>query len=511
MAYQALYRKWRPLVFSDVSSQEHVTQTLKHQVETNHLSHAYLFTGTRGTGKTTCAKILSRAVNCENPQNGDPCNECPSCKGILSGSILDVLEIDAASNNGVDNIRDIRDEVVYTPASVKKRVYIIDEVHMLSAGAFNALLKTLEEPPEHVLFILATTEIQKVPATILSRCQRFDFVRVRPEDISARLMKIADGEGIKLCPDAASKIARFADGSMRDAISIFDRCISGAEPLTSERLSSVLGLADKASVLGLVNGLAVSDLPSVLEIFYGLYKAGVNIPSLFDELLAIFRDLLIIKLAPQKSGGLISPSYEMSDLAPIAERMSLERLLYISGAFSDALSRVQKSGSRATDAEMCFIRLCAFQENTAVSASPALSAPSVPAAQPYSAPPLSPSPAPKKDKKPEPPKNETAESGRDWDLLVSKLATKVTPSVFAHLNLAQAGFSGNKIEITVEPEAIDFVNHVKVKSAIQEAAKALYHEDFSVLITAQRDAQPIDPRQELIKNARLGGVNLEIK
>ena len=239
--YQALYRKWRPQTFADVIGQQHVTDTLRAQLQSGRLSHAYLFTGTRGTGKTTCAKILARAVNCEHPVNGDPCNECAACRGILDGSVLDVTEIDAASNNGVDNIRDLRDETRYTPAQVKKRVFIIDEVHMLSIGAFNALLKTLEEPPEHVLFILATTELHKVPATILSRCQRFDFRRIGAEDIARRLLDVAAGEGIELTEGAARLIARLADGAMRDALSMLDRAAAaGAVDEETVRLHSHL-------------------------------------------------------------------------------------------------------------------------------------------------------------------------------------------------------------------------------------------------------------------------------
>ena len=518
MAYQALYRKWRPLVFSDVSSQEHITESLKQQVASNHLSHAYLFTGTRGTGKTTCAKILSRAVNCENPKNGDPCNECPSCKGILSGSIMDVLEIDAASNNGVDNIRDIRDEVVYSPASVKKRVYIIDEVHMLSSGAFNALLKTLEEPPEHVLFILATTEVQKVPATILSRCQRFDFARVRPTDIADRLLKIADGEGLALPEDVAIKIARYADGSMRDAISIFDRCISGADSLTMERLSSILGFADNDSVIKLLHDISASDLSSVLANFSNLYASGINIVSLFDELTLMIRDLLIIKITPKNSAMLLSPSHEFAELAPIAERLSKQKLIWISNVIGDTLIRMQRSRARTIDAEMCFIKLCtsdasddapfAYQAPKAVSVMKPVSPistekkPAEGTKEPASAP----SSAIK-----EPSARVSGGSAPSWDLLVSKLAGKVAPSVFAHLNLAQAVFEDHKIKIMVEPEAIDHLNNIKVKSAISAVAKEAYLIDFSVDVVTHDNLSPNDPCQELIRNARLGGVDLEIK
>ncbi len=223
MSHQALYRKWRPLSFDDVVGQQHITSALKAQTAAGRLSHAYLFTGTRGTGKTTCAKILARAANCLSPKNGDPCNQCESCRAALAESAVDITEIDAASNNGVDNIREIREEVNYSPAALKMRVYIIDEVHMLSAGAFNALLKTLEEPPEHALFILATTEIHKVPATILSRCQRYDFRRITPAAVADRLLYIAGQEGLTLEKDAALLLARLGDGSMRDAISLLDR------------------------------------------------------------------------------------------------------------------------------------------------------------------------------------------------------------------------------------------------------------------------------------------------
>ena len=241
--YQALYRKWRPKSFADVIGQEHITATLQKQVADGRLSHAYLFTGTRGTGKTTCAKILAKAVNCENPENGNPCNKCPSCLGIDSGAFLDVTELDAASNNGVDHVRALRDEAIYSPAQVKRRVYIIDEVHMLSISAFNALLKILEEPPEHLMFILATTELHKVPATILSRCQRFSFRRILPRDIAARMEYVAAEEGIDLRRDGAELLSRLADGALRDALSLLDQCAVGGGTVDSERVLDTLGLA----------------------------------------------------------------------------------------------------------------------------------------------------------------------------------------------------------------------------------------------------------------------------
>ena len=257
--YQVLYRKYRPKVFSDVVGQSHITSTLKNEVETGKLSHAYLFTGSRGTGKTTCAKILAKAVNCLNPINGNPCCECEICKGIESGAILDVVEIDAASNNGVDNIRDIRDESAFAPASCKYRVYIIDEVHMLSIGAFNALLKTLEEPPAHVKFILATTEVHKIPATILSRCQRFDFKRVDSESMVSRMRFIANEEGFTLDEEAALLIAKIADGGMRDALSVLDQCVSREKHITTETVCSVAGLTGRQHLFDLADAVKKED------------------------------------------------------------------------------------------------------------------------------------------------------------------------------------------------------------------------------------------------------------
>ena len=241
--YQALYRKWRPKTFSEVIGQDHITQTLQRQVAEGRISHAYLFTGTRGTGKTTCAKILAKAVNCEHPEDGNPCGKCPSCQGIDSGLFLDVQELDAASNNGVDQVRALQDEAVYTPANVKMRVYIVDEVHMLTPAAFNALLKILEEPPEHLMFILATTEIHKVPATILSRCQRFSFRRIQPRDIARRLALVAKEEGIELEAGGVEIISRLADGALRDALSLLDQCAAAGGAIDAPAVLEVLGLA----------------------------------------------------------------------------------------------------------------------------------------------------------------------------------------------------------------------------------------------------------------------------
>ena len=296
--YQALYRKYRPQTFDDVSGQMAVTQTLKTQLVSGRMSHAYLFTGSRGTGKTSCAKILSKAVNCLHPDNGNPCNVCEACRAIDSGSCMDVLEIDAASNNGVDNVRDLRDDAIYTPSQVKMRVYIIDEVHMLSISAFNALLKIIEEPPEHLLFILATTELHKVPATILSRCQRFSFRRISQEDIAARLQYVAYQENIDLDDGAARVLARLADGGMRDGLSLLDQCASATTgELTAEAVYACLGIAGEQTCGELMGYIANHDTKSALELFNRLYTEGKDLGAMLDEMACLTRDLLVMKTA----------------------------------------------------------------------------------------------------------------------------------------------------------------------------------------------------------------------
>lgn len=297
MSYTALYRKWRPLVFENVVEQEHVVKTLRNAVMSDRIAHAYLFCGTRGTGKTTMAKIFSRAINCMNPRNGDPCNECEICKGILSGNILDVVEIDAASNNSVDNVREIRDEVIYAPSQAKYKVYIIDEVHMLSTGAFNALLKTLEEPPAHVVFILATTEPHKLPATILSRCQRFDFRRITIESIMDRLDKIAQAGGVSIHRDALKLVARMADGAMRDAISILDQCISmGSAEVSYNDVLSVVGTVNDQFISDVVDAIGTRDISNLIRMIDRLVMDGMDIAHFISDLVLYYRNLMICKM-----------------------------------------------------------------------------------------------------------------------------------------------------------------------------------------------------------------------
>ena len=355
--YQVLYRKYRPKVFSDVVGQDHITKTLQSEIEKGKLSHAYLFTGSRGTGKTTCAKILSKAVNCLHPVDGNPCNECEICKGIDSGAILDVVEIDAASNNGVDNIRDIRDESGFAPVNCKYRVYIIDEVHMLSLGAFNALLKTLEEPPEHVMFILATTEVHKLPVTILSRCQRFDFGRVAPNDMIGRMNYIAEKENFTLDEDAAVLIARLADGGMRDALSTLDQCISASNHVTSEIVCSVAGIAGKQHLFDLAEDIANHDSASALEKLSGLYAASCDMERLCADLTMHFRNLMIAKTVRNAENILVSTKDELESYKKQSSLFTLEGILFSIDLLQEASASIKRSVNRRIEMEMVLIRL----------------------------------------------------------------------------------------------------------------------------------------------------------
>lgn len=356
--YQALYRKWRPRTFDEVAGQAHITDTLKSEVVSGRLSHAYLFTGSRGTGKTSCAKILSRAVNCESPVEGNPCNDCPSCRGIENGSILDVVEMDAASNNGVDHVRALREEAAYTPAAALRRVYIIDEVHMLTTPAFNALLKIMEEPPEHLIFILATTEAHKIPATILSRCQRFAFKRVSPEDIAVRLAYVAERENISLSTDAGILLARLADGSVRDALSLLDQCAVAGSRVDAGLVVDLLGLAGGKRTAELLNMILRRDTAAALLLFSELYSGGKDVSAILDELSCLIRDLMILKAAPEGGIGLISGIGDPAEYKTLAEGFSLSRLVFCLDAISGAQAKLPHSTGRRVDAELCLVTLC---------------------------------------------------------------------------------------------------------------------------------------------------------
>ncbi|MBQ5884992.1 MAG: DNA polymerase III subunit gamma/tau [Clostridia bacterium] len=356
--YQALYRKYRPRNFSEVVGQKNIVKTLKNQITDNHISHAYLFTGSRGTGKTSCAKIFAKAVNCLNSQAGDPCNECEICKGINDESIFDITEIDAASNNGVDNIRELRDNTAFSPATAKYRIYIIDEVHMLSGAAFNALLKTLEEPPAHVIFILATTEVHKLPATILSRCQRFDFSRIAVEEIAARLTEIAEKEGISLTPDAALIIAKLSDGAMRDALSLLDVCAATGNEVDEKAVLDAAGMSGREYIERLALSIVNRNSEQALETIAELYERSKDMTRLCCELIEYFRNIMMIKATKNPEKLVVCSSTEIEKLKKEGQNMPLDAIIHAIEVFEKAFSDMNRGANRRTIMETALIRLC---------------------------------------------------------------------------------------------------------------------------------------------------------
>lgn len=537
--YQALYRKWRPTKFADVVGQRHITDTLRAQLESGRLSHAYLFTGTRGTGKTTCAKILARAVNCTNLHAGDPCGECPACRGIMDGSILDVVEIDAASNNGVDNIRDIRDEVRYTPASVKKRVYIIDEVHMLSQGAFNALLKTLEEPPEHVLFILATTEINKVPATILSRCQRFDFRRIAPHDIAVRLKEIAEEEAIPLTDSGARMIARLADGALRDALSILDRAAAGSsEPIDEERVAAGVGILAGDTAVELMRHILSGDLTAAMGQLGESYTAGRELGAVLDQLLGLIRDMLLVKTSKSDISALLSPAYSYQTVQELCQQVPASRLLAYTKILQESLLHIPHAANRRIEAELCVVRLCeltaedydtlsgrvdALEEKLAhgvVAAAPAprQAAPEDGFPSDADAPPPGEDDVPpmmeaQPQQKKTPPKK--LESSPEWDAITKATQGALPMSKFAQLTMAKGILSGKELYVLCDdPFTYDLCNETVVKQAVMQAAQKVTGKTLRIKVleessigTLSTKANPVD---EIIRKAGELKIDVEI-
>lgn len=357
--YQVLYRKWRPQTFDDVSGQEHITTTLQNEVSSGRLNHAYLFTGSRGTGKTTCAKILAKAANCLNPQNGNPCGECEICKGIDNGSVLDVVEMDAASNRGIADVRSIIDEVQFKPANpnCKYRVYIVDEVHMLTSEAFNALLKTLEEPPEHVIFILATTEVHKLPQTILSRCQRFDFHRIPTRVIADRLLYVAQQEDVVLADSAAVLIASVADGALRDALSLLDRCIAMSTNIDDEVVRNAAGLARKTYLYDLAAAVINKSTEKSLDIIDRLYAESKDMSRLCEELLSHFRALMLIKSVRNPRDILVMSDEEFEEAQTQADYLSLADIVYYMDVLSRSYQRMGHGTGDRTEFEMAMVKL----------------------------------------------------------------------------------------------------------------------------------------------------------
>ena len=568
----ALYRKWRPLTFDDVFGQEHVTGALRNQVAAGRTSHAYLFTGTRGTGKTTCAKILARAVCCEHPVNGSPCNQCAACRAILEDAALDVSEIDAASNNGVDNIRDIREEAAFSPTALTKRVYIIDEVHMLSAGAFNALLKTLEEPPEHVLFILATTEIHKVPATIRSRCQRYDFRRIPPEIIAARLNQIAAEEGFTLEGPAASLLARLGDGSMRDAISLLDRSVSADGHIDLGRVTEALGVPSADTVVEVYRAITAGDSVKALEIFTDCYLEGRDIVSLFDQLLSLLRDLYVLKATGRQEYLMSSSAADPKALQVLANQADGPTLEYFVSCVSDLLTRLTRTAIKRTDGEMCLLKMCLRHQS--LEAKPVQMAPAAPVAapaaksqpKPASAPapvvddgpppfsdmdmppwetdsfeqappemtpvPVAPqlvparaeAPAPAPVRAAAPQRSAAPAAGGDpavKDAFLAVAASRVSGAVRTYLKLADMEVVGGVLHIACREESMIFMKKPAVQEVLNEAAQACGYQEARVRkmgepipggapAPAAAPAKPAaDPMADILARAKMLGVEVK--
>ena len=509
--YQALYRKYRPLRFEDVVGQEHITTTLRRQVETGRTSHAYLFVGSRGTGKTTCAKILSRAINCENPVGGEPCNECPACRGILSGSILDVVEIDAASNNGVDNVRAIRDEAIYSPASVSKRVYIIDEVHMLSVPAFNALLKILEEPPEHLVFILATTELQKIPATILSRCQRFSFRRLSARDIEGRIKYVAQAEGLQITDGAASLLARLGEGAMRDSLSLLDQCLGRGE-ITEDLVLTSVGLTGASTAAGLWRAVRSGDAASALEIFEGAYLSGTEPTPVLSSLLTVLRDMLILSVAPKGSESLLSGSLSSSELSALSSGVSRTLMTRAAKTLQEAVGGLSTARDQRTAAELALVSLAGlFSGEEAEPETP----PARPAPAPVSKP--APAPEPKPEPRPEPvPEKKTeapapATSGDWWQKV---LDSEEIRGLISYMFLSDSAnfrvsLEGDRVTLrSTNPMATLLADTTDTKAAITEVASRILGKRVAVRITEAADDAP-ETEDKLDSLMRFGNVTIK--
>lgn len=503
--YQALYRKYRPQTFDDVIGQEHITRSLKNQVETGRLSHAYIFIGTRGTGKTTCARILAKAVNCEHPLHGNPCGVCSSCRGITEGSVMDIVELDAASNNGVDNVRALRDEAVFSPASVKKRVYIIDEVHMLSTPAFNALLKILEEPPEHLIFVLATTELQKVPATILSRCQRHSFKRIPTEILAAYLENIAERESISLSGEAAMLLAGLGEGSCRDAMSMLDQC-SSYGVIGPDEVYSALGLAGNRRISSIYSHLLSSDAAAALTEFDAMWREGKDSASVIRELMSLNRDVMLVKLAPEESQNVIYGGYEKTALQQFAAA-PLAQLIRNAEILSDALAKLQNPKNAA---ELAIVKMSvkpAEAEPMAVPAPGQASPVPARAAAPATV------PAPADTKKPtvpaskaeipcpvqseaKPAEQESPPASSFWARLCAQVKGDIPFDIALQLNdpaVVTGELEGDTLVLSVQPGfRYDRFNRAEVLDAFRKAAAGLRGSDVSVRMKALSA-----PKQEL--------------
>ena len=541
MAYQVLYRKWRPRTFEEVYGQPTVTAALKNELKTGHLAHAYLFTGSRGTGKTTCAKILAKAVNCLSPVDGEPCNACEMCRAVDSGAAVDVTEIDAAANNGVDSIRELREEVGFTPVSAKYRVYIIDEVHELSSSAFNALLKTLEEPPAYVIFILATTEVHKLPATILSRCQRFDFGRIPPEDIAARMQVIAKEEQFTLTDEAALLLARLADGALRDALSRLDQCLSRSRTVDADVVSEATGMAGRDPLYALAQAIRGQNSADALEWIDRLHNASKDMERLCTELIDFFRSLMIVKCVLKPEELIVAAPAEITRLTQEAAQWDLTAILHTLTALQSTLDRIRSGVSRRVEMEMALIRLCTpaldtgaeslLRRVTALEDAFRAGLPAAPAAKAEASPPAAvPAVQPKRAEEQAgneapPPQDapplpvqagSTEEPFAAWADVLEKLRD-TCPPLFGVLagSRALCRPAENKLLIDTPNAALfrELVQTADNKRALQTAIRSVTGQSYRVGLPRSGAAAPAgdDPLAAFIRDSRQKGISLEVK
>lgn len=509
--YQALYRKYRPLTFGDVVGQEHIVKTLRSQIEGGSISHAYLFCGTRGTGKTTCAKILARAVNCASPLGGDPCNECPQCSGILNESTMDVVEIDAATNTGVGDVRELREELIYAPASGKYRVYIIDEVHMLSTAAFNALLKTLEEPPSHVIFVLATTEIHKIPATILSRCQRFDFKRLSPELIAGRLEYVAQAEGFELERDAAMLLARLADGALRDGLSLLDRCRDEQAAVTLQRVEQIVGVMGGEQLMGAVRMAWNRDAAGLLRFYRDARERYAGPAQLFGDLCALLRDLLICSVTEEPEKLIEGDAKELKEKIALSRELPTACIVRMMRTLQDGIYELGRTAEKSLSAEMTLISLCREELGEDIASLSARIArlergippmqaqvPIAPAADPQKE-----SPKPQKAEPKAEPIAPFESEGADcpfWEPLKECLPDMGRANLLGFLLDIQPALAGDLLILSSEQGiCIDFLNRAENKAVLQEAASRVAGRPIRVeLKLKEATISEDDPMNELL-------------
>lgn len=534
--YQALYRKWRPMKFEDVVGQEHITTTLKNQIINGKTAHAYLFTGSRGTGKTTCARIFAKTINCKNSHNGTPCLECEICRSADEGILNDIVEIDAASNTGVDNIRELRESAAFMPELGSCKVYIIDEVHMLSAGAFNALLKIMEEPPAHVKFILATTEIHKVPATIISRCQRFDFRRLKPSDIVGRLQYVAQNENFTLDDNAAALIAKLSDGGMRDALSLLDQCVSYSDKVDVETVTAAAGIAGREYIFDLIRCIRDKDSVKAVSIIDSLYEASKDVALLCSEVLSQLRNIMIEKAAPGHDEYLSCLPDEISVVRELAGEFDQKEIFDKLAILQDANERLPRINSKRIEIEMCFIKLCskaygiskeacddqrvkALEErinrleqevssgdvSVASKAKPKISEPLVPAKQ-------SPVDEPMVDTSKI--KEEDLTPMIDWSEVVEQVMS-AHPEIGGFLVDSKGFEHKNVFFIIVDNDFfLKLFKQTNAAMVIQEALKKFNGKTYAIRVKSARNVPPDDksnPINRLIEKAKSADVEVEIK